>query len=94
MVLLEGDHSEMTSLVAGHGSEERVVPADALLLAGTCIVEEAVLTGESTPQWKLPVGTSSGSRAGPDAANNNGMADVQEGLDIAKVCIRRAWHAG
>lgn len=39
----------------GTGAEDKVVPADMLLLAGTCIVEEAVLTGESTPQWKMPI---------------------------------------
>lgn len=39
----------------GPGAEDKVVPADMLLLAGTCIVEEAVLTGESTPQWKMPI---------------------------------------
>ncbi len=31
---------------AGEGHAEQVVPADALLLAGTAIVEEAVLTGK------------------------------------------------
>lgn len=31
--------------VAGEGHSEQVVPADVLLLAGTAIVEEAVLTG-------------------------------------------------
>jgi manganese-transporting P-type ATPase len=41
---------------SGPAAEERVVPADCLLLAGTAIVEEAVLTGESTPQWKVHIG--------------------------------------
>ncbi|GLC43701.1 hypothetical protein PLESTB_000409700 [Pleodorina starrii] len=35
---------------------DKVVPADCLLLAGSCIAEEAVLTGESTPQWKSNIG--------------------------------------
>ncbi|KAI5068556.1 hypothetical protein GOP47_0016901 [Adiantum capillus-veneris] len=39
----------------GLGAEERTVPADMLLLAGTAISNEALLTGESTPQWKVSI---------------------------------------
>lgn len=40
-------------LPTGAHAEDKVCPADCLLLAGTCIAEEAVLTGESTPQVGL-----------------------------------------
>ena len=35
------------------GGEDKTVPADMLLLVGSAIVNEAILTGESTPQWKV-----------------------------------------
>ncbi|CAL8997942.1 unnamed protein product [Prunus brigantina] len=38
---------------SGPNGEDRAVPADMLLLAGSAIVNEAILTGESTPQWKV-----------------------------------------
>eukprot|EP00894_Picocystis_sp_ML_P000639 jgi/Pico_ML_1/51156/g2238.t1 len=39
----------------GEGAEEKTIGCDLLLLAGTCITNEAMLTGESTPQRKMPV---------------------------------------
>ena len=57
-MLLPGD---VVSLHASKDSSEgTLIQADMLLLAGTCIVDEAVLTGESTPQWKNPIGEASG----------------------------------
>lgn len=38
---------------SGPTGEDRTVPADMLILAGSAIVNEAILTGESTPQWKV-----------------------------------------
>lgn len=37
----------------GRGSSEFVCPADILLLSGSCVVNEAMLTGESTPRLKV-----------------------------------------
>ncbi|GAB2291509.1 Probable manganese-transporting ATPase pdr2 [Dionaea muscipula] len=40
---------------SGLNGEDKSVPADMLLVAGSAIVNEAILTGESTPQWKVSI---------------------------------------
>ncbi|XP_028786632.1 probable manganese-transporting ATPase PDR2 [Neltuma alba] len=40
---------------SGQNGEEKSVPADMLILAGSAIANEAILTGESTPQWKVSI---------------------------------------
>ncbi|XP_059631979.1 probable manganese-transporting ATPase PDR2 [Cornus florida] len=39
----------------GQNGEDKSVPADMLILGGSAIVNEAILTGESTPQWKVSI---------------------------------------
>lgn len=52
--LLPGDVVSI-GRAAGQDGEEKAVPADMLILAGNAIVNEAILTGESTPQWKVSI---------------------------------------
>ncbi|XP_010521514.1 PREDICTED: probable manganese-transporting ATPase PDR2 [Tarenaya hassleriana] len=50
--LLPGDVVSIGRPTAQTG-DDKTVPADMLILAGSAIVNEAILTGESTPQWKV-----------------------------------------
>ncbi|KAL6511787.1 putative manganese-transporting ATPase pdr2 [Orobanche gracilis] len=52
--LLPGDVVSIGRSI-GLDGEDKSVPADMLILAGSAIVNEAILTGESTPQWKVSV---------------------------------------
>ncbi|XP_007029274.2 PREDICTED: probable manganese-transporting ATPase PDR2 [Theobroma cacao] len=52
--LLPGDVVSM-GRSSGQNGEDKSVPADMLILAGSAIVNEAILTGESTPQWKVSI---------------------------------------
>lgn len=52
--LLPGDVVSIGRSTDQNG-DDKSVPADMLILAGSCIVNEAILTGESTPQWKVSI---------------------------------------
>ena len=74
-MLLPGD---VVSLCASSDSSEgSLIQADMLLLAGTCIVDEAVLTGESTPQWKNPVGEASGDEIDSSELRSDALLSVK-----------------
>lgn len=57
--LVPGDIVSLNSLNKSQGGDKLHVPADLLLLKGVAVVDEALLTGESIPQRKNSLDTSS-----------------------------------
>lgn len=81
-VELSGDDlvpGDVVSLARSAQANEQdvVVQADLLLLAGSCIVDEAVLTGESTPQWKNPIGEATGDEVDASELAPSAMLDIK-----------------
>eukprot|EP01083_Nonionella_stella_P050882 135204_1 len=60
-----GMDDEITNI--RHMNEQTIVPCDVLLLTGNCVVDEALLTGESAPQIKEPI----------DISNPNQLLDLK-----------------
>jgi len=61
--LLPGDLFVIASVAGKQHGSSLPIPVDALLLDGTCVTEEAALTGESVPQAKVPLEFTAGSEA-------------------------------
>lgn len=66
MDIMSGGGGEMDS--PGVGDGEALAPFDLLLMRGSCVVNEAMLTGESVPQSKTSLSAAGGGGGGDDEA--------------------------
>jgi P-type E1-E2 ATPase len=62
------------------------MPADVLLLSGTCIVNEAMLTGESVPQVKEPAPHAAAAGDTLALVPNPKLHVLFRGTEVVQVC--------
>jgi len=77
--LLPGD---VFVIAQSQTSHTLTIPVDALLLEGTCVTEEAALTGESVPQAKVPLEVDSADSAPLDISGTHRSSCVFAGTNL------------
>ena len=89
--LVPGDlvslNAELSQTTYG-GEQYTAVPADVLLLSGTAVTDEALLTGESIPQLKHALDVT----AATNATNNNTTTSTTSSLQRRLLDIQDAEH--
>ena len=79
----EEDVDAADNVMFGTGkSDSAMIPCDAVVLRGTCVTNEAMLTGESVPQLKEALSVALADHTGAEGTNNNNNNNNNNGIDL------------